>query len=542
MARRRVFLGALIFGVIAGLAFYGAAPAEAGKASKPKKEKRSEGDRYFDKWMNEEVTYIITQEERDVFKKLTTSEEKERFIEAFWGRRASMSPTGENDFKEEHYRRIAYANERYASGIPGWKTDRGRTYIMFGKPDEVESHPSGGSYQRKFYEGGGTTSTFPFEVWRYRHIDGVGDDVEIEFVDKSMSGEYRIAMSPDEKDALLFVPNAGLTESEMMGLSTKAQRPYFNPTADPQGQLHSLRQKDMPFERLAQYVNLQRPPAIKFKDLATAVQTRISYKQVPFQSRLDMIRVNKLQMLVPLTIELRNSDLQFKVEGPTHRGVVNIYGVVKGLTGKVEAEFEDTITADYDARTIEQGRQARSVYQKMLGLRPGLYKLDLVLKDVNSGNITTHEQNINVPKLAETDLGTSSLILATSIKSIKNLISSQKEQFVLGDLKVIPNVAAVFRTNTEMPLYMQIYNVSIDQAKSAPSLTVTYQIFKDDQVVNQIEDTDGKSIEFFSANRVVLVRNLPLSGLGAGDYKVRVVITDNISGKKAAAESTFKIS
>lgn len=541
MARNKAAIVALILCVITGLVFQAASLAAAKKTDKKVKKPKTESDRYFDKWLNEEVTYIITSEERAVFKKLTTAEEKEQFIESFWLRRDPSPGTSENEFKEEHYRRIAFANERYASGIPGWKTDRGRIYIMFGKPDEVESHPSGGSYQRKFWEGGGTTSTFPFEVWRYRHIDGVGDDVEIEFVDKSMSGEYRIALSSDEKDALLFVPNAGLTEAEMMGLSTKADRPYFNPTADPKTPLYTLRQKDMPFERLAQYVNLQRPPAIKFKDLQAAITTRVIYKQVPFQSRLDMIRINAQNTLVPLTIEIPNNDLQFKVEGPSHRGVVNIYGAVTSLNGRIAAEFEDTITADYNDRTIQQGRLQRSIYQKMLSLRPGLYKLDLVIKDINSGNMTTHVQGFTVPKLEDADLGTSSLILARNIKSIKNLISSQKEQFVIGDLKVIPNVEAVYPPNSEMPVYMQAYNVGIDQAKSAPALTVEYTISKGNEVVKKMEDKEGKSIEFFSANRVVIVKNLALSDLGPGDYKVRVVITDNITGKKAGAESNFKI-
>ncbi|MBI1747159.1 MAG: GWxTD domain-containing protein [Acidobacteria bacterium] len=542
MALRNCLIRGLIFALIATLGYNFPEMAAAGKTGKVKKEKRTESDRYFDKWLNEEITYIITPDEKDVFKKLTTNDEKERFIENFWMRRAPSQGTSENEFKEEHYRRITYANERFASGIPGWKTDRGRIYITFGKPDEIESHPSGGSYQRKFYEGGGSTSTFPFEVWRYRHIDGVGDDVEIEFVDKSMSGEYRIALSPDEKDALLFVPNAGLTESEMMGMTTKAQRPYFNPTADPQTQLYSLRQKDMPFERLAQYVNLQRPPAIKFKDLQAAVTARISFKQLPFLSRIDMIRVNSQQTLVPFTIELRNSDLQFKVEGTTHRGIVNIYGAVKGLTGRIEAEFEDTITADYDARTIEQGRQTKSVYQKMLSLRPGRYRLDLVIKDVNSGNTTTDEQLILVPKLAETDLGASSVILASSIKSIRNLISSQKEQFVIGDLKVIPNVSANFLPNSDLPVYMQVYNMSIDQSKSAPVMAIEYSILQGSRVVKKIEDREGKSIEFFSASRVVVVKALPLTDLGSGEYRLRIVVTDNITGKKVETESNFKIS
>ena len=160
-------------------------------------------------WIDKDVAYIITSEEKKAFFKLKTDEEREQFIEAFWRRRDPDPDTEENEYREEYYERIAYANEHFASGIPGWKTDRGRIYITFGKADSVESHPSGGQYDRPSYEGGGSTSTYPFEIWFYRYIEGVGSGIEIEFVDPTGTGEYRIARSPNEKDALLFVPGAG---------------------------------------------------------------------------------------------------------------------------------------------------------------------------------------------------------------------------------------------------------------------------------------------------------------------------------------------
>ena len=102
----------------------------------------------YKKWLEEEVPYIISDEERTAFLQLQTNEEREQFIEAFWQRRDPTPDTVENEFKEEHYRRIAYANERFASGIPGWRTDRGRIYIIWGPPDEIEAHPTGGMYDR----------------------------------------------------------------------------------------------------------------------------------------------------------------------------------------------------------------------------------------------------------------------------------------------------------------------------------------------------------------------------------------------------------
>src|SRR5438477_3447212 len=185
---------------------------------------RKELETPYKKWLNEDVVYIISDEARQAWNRLATDEEREQFIEQFWLRREPTPDTVENEFKEEHYRRIAYANEHYASGAPGWKMDRGRIYITFGPPDEIESHPSGGTYERPTAEGGGETTTFPFEDWRYRYIEGIGNDVNIEFVDTTMTGEYRMTMDPSEKDALLYVPGVGLTQAEQMGLSSKTAR------------------------------------------------------------------------------------------------------------------------------------------------------------------------------------------------------------------------------------------------------------------------------------------------------------------------------
>src|SRR5256885_9003695 len=199
-------------------------PADEKQRKKNARALKQELSKPYKKWLDEDVSYIITDEERAAFKQLPNDEERDNFIEAFWQRRDPTPDTEENEFKEEHYQRIAYANEHFAAGVPGWRTDRGRIYIVFGKPDEIDSHPSGGSYQRPMEEGGGETSTFPFEDWRYRYIEGIGQEVMIEFVDPCMCGEYHMTMDRSEKDALLYTPNGGLTLQEQLGRSNKLDR------------------------------------------------------------------------------------------------------------------------------------------------------------------------------------------------------------------------------------------------------------------------------------------------------------------------------
>lgn len=517
--------------------------ALAQKGAKDKKGAKEQLEDYFKKWLHEDVLYVITPEEADVFKKLSSVEEKENFIEQFWARRNPDSRTSINEFKEEHYRRIAYANERFSSGIPGWKTDRGRIYIMYGQPAQIESHPSGGTYEREIYEGGGTTSTYPFERWRYRHIDGIGDDIEIEFVDKSFSGEYKMALSPDEKDALLYVPGAGLTMSETLGLRNKEDRAAFNPSKynDPSYQaMEGMRAKDAPFARLEQYFSLQRPPQIRFDDLKQVVETNISYQMFPFRYAYDLIRLSSDQYLVPINLEISNKDLTFKEieNGSTATG--NIYGKVTGLGGKLIQEFDDVVSVDTASTTIEQEKKGKSVYQKMLLMKPGLYKLDLVVKDLHSGKIGVIQSRISVPNVTDTSkLTTSTLIVARTIRQVN--APKALEQFILGDLKVIPNVDRELRPEESLHVYLQVYNVAVDQKELKPKVGVTYEVIHGDKVIKQINDDEGASVEFFSGQRIVLVRSIPIAELKEGSYRVRVTAKDKIGNKEVVSEAPFHI-
>ncbi len=518
------------------------------KQGKPKQEKsdiealkKEEGEDYYKKWLNEDVKYIISPDEKAVFQKLTSTEEKEQFIEQFWYRRDPDPMTPTNEFKEEHYRRIAYANERFASGIPGWMTDRGRIYIIHGQPAEIESHPSGGSYERPMYEGGGTTSTFPFEIWRYRHIDNIGEDVELEFVDPSMSGEYRLALNPEEKDALLHVPGAGLTLAEEMGLASKADRPYFNPGNRENYPMMQLRAKDNPFERYETYTMVQRPQEIKYKDLKEVVSINIDYKPLPFELRQDYIRLNDQQVIVPISLEVQNKDLTFKEENGVQNAKLAVYGIITSITNRVIMEFDDDILASYQPENLPQGLVARSVYQKIVTLDKKMrYKLDLVVKDINSGHTGVKRIAIVPPMYDEKKLSVSSIILSDYIHQLPQ-VPKVDEMFVLGDVKIRPSLKKVFTKDRPLGVYLQLYNVGLDQANLAPALAISYKIIKDGQTVVEVKEESGESVQYFSGQRVVLIKNLPIKELEPGRYSVSVDIKDLISNQTIAAQDNFQV-
>src|ERR1700723_4469722 len=425
----------------------------AKQKAKSDKDLFKELDSQYKKWLNEDVIYIISPEERSAFLHLATNEEREQFIEQFWQRRNPDPDSADNTFKEEHYRRIAYTNEHYSSGIPGWKTDRGRIYIMWGAPDEIQSHPAGGSYNRPAEEGGGETSTYPFEDWRYRYLEGIGENVELEFVDPTMSGEYKLTTDPSEKDALLMVPGAGLTQMEAMGMSSKTAR--FNNTdgthdAQSMGMTPETMQE---FSRLELYAKIQQAPPVKFKDLEAVVSSRLVRDQVKFQYRTDFLRITSDTVLVPITIQIPTRQLSFQQKNGVESANVNLFCRVTSLSGRIVNTFEDTVRRDVPSSLLQQSLATASIYQKAIPLSPGLYRLDIVLKDTNNGNVGVVKARLAVPRFEDDSLSTSSLILADEIKRV-SAHDIGLGQFVLGDVKVRPRIDSSFVASDEMGVFL----------------------------------------------------------------------------------------
>src|SRR4026209_1252411 len=384
-------------------------------SNKPRNVKPELKKAYKD-WLDKDVTYIITDEERKAFKKLATDDERERFIEEFWRRRDPDPDTDENELKEEYYERIAYANEHFSSGVAGWKTGRGRSWIMYGKPDERETHPMGGSYERPSWEGGGSTTTYPFEIWFYRYLAGVGSGIEIEFVDPTGSGEYRIARNPNEKDALLMIPGAGLTLSEQLGLSNKADRISGIGGV---GSSNYQREQDSPFSRLQLLADLNRPPQVKFNDLATAVNTGVVEENpLNFDLRIDFFRQSDERVITAFTIQAENEDLVFSDSGGLQQARINIFGRITSVAGHRAGIFEDPVITTSTIQELSEAKDGKSAYQKAVPLAPGTYKVDVIVGDVTSGATGVKHIGFTVPRYDPQKLSTSTLVLASKFEAL----------------------------------------------------------------------------------------------------------------------------
>lgn len=499
----------------------------------------------YKKWIDEDVRWIITDEELSAFKKLSNNIERDQFIEQFWLRRDPTPDTEENEFKEEHYRRVQYANDHFAAGIPGWKTDRGRIWIMYGKPDSTDSHPMGGPYQRPAEEGGGQTETYPFEVWRYRYIEGIGQEIEIEFVDECSCGAYEMTIDRSKKDALLHVPNAGLTDMESMGMANKADR--FRGGMESLGQgFFNQNNESKEFDRLETFAKLNRAPDVKYSELkGELVSHRIRTNPLPFDVRVDFIKQDANTVLVPVTVQVPLRTLTWANKDGIQRAVVNVYGQMTTLSGKIVQTFEDSLRKDIPAELLERELSSTSLYWHAMPMRPGLYRLDVVLKDVNGDKVGIFSRSYTVPDYRnEEKLASSTLILADFMAQVPtNEIGTGN--FVIGANKVRPRVQpsdgkpASFKKEERVNLWMQVYNLGLDEKTKRPSATVEYEVINtatNQHVLNLTETT----AQMGNVGEQVTLAKI-LAKLDPGVYQVTIKVSDQVSKQTISPTAKFAV-
>ncbi len=500
-------------------------------------------------WLNQDVVYIITDQERKAFLSLSNDEERDAFIQAFWRRRNPDPDSPENTAREEHYRRIAYANEHFAAGEPGWKTDRGRIYIEWGAPDSIDSHPSGGLYDRPMDEGGGTTTTFPFEVWHYRYLPGIGENVNIEFVDTCQCGDYHFTLDPSEKDALLHVPGAGLTDWEMENHKDKTDRfkcagvGYCG--GGPEGDIAQGKE----FDRIEMAAKLFAPPPEQFKDLdAFTVEHRLLPGPVlPFDVRTDFVKVTDDMDMVPITLQFNNKDITFVTKDGVSKGELSILGKFTTLTDTTVQTFEDEVSIEQPSELLQNELARKSIYWKAIPLPPGLYRLDIIVKDVNNpDHMGIYGRGIEVPAFPDEKLGTSSLILADEMYPVPSRDIGGGD-FVIGDMFVRPRVAdgytnpVSFKRNQNLSFWMQVYNLGINQTTRSNSAMVTYEITdatNGDVILKQ--EVPSKDLGAHS-DELTVDKTLPMAGLQPGKYKVTIKVDDEILKQEIAQSAPFVV-
>jgi len=500
----------------------------------------------YKKWLDEDVRWIITDQEAKTFKSLSNDEERDSFIEQFWQRRNPNPDSNDNEYRDEYYQRIAYANEHFAAGEPGWRTDRGHIYIAYGKADSVESHPSGGSYERPQEEGGGETSTFPFEVWHYRYLEGIGDNIDIEFVDTCMCGEYHATIDRSEKDALKHVPGAGLTQYEELGQAKKADR--FSGGGLEQlgaGPLSSSQQSKQ-FDRLDTFAKLFAPPPVKFADLDDFLASSKVLSGPPFlfDVRTDYVKLTNETVMVPVTLQIRNGDITYSTKEGDSVGTVNILGRVSTITHRIVYTFEDTVKVETPSDLLQRTKNNMSVYWNAIPLPPGRYKLEIAIKDVNNPDHKgAWRRSVDVPEFDDDRLASSSLILAGEMERVPSK-DVGTGSFVIGNTKVVPRVPPTFSAPVtfhraqNLNFWMQVYNLGIGENKRNDA-TIEYQVLNTATNKQVLELQESASKLNPNADQLTLEKTMPLAGLEPGKYQVTIKVNDGILKQQIDQSAPF---
>ncbi len=514
---------------------------EKQRRSSAKAELRGE----YKQWLNQDVRWIITDEEAKAFKSLANDEERDQFIEQFWLRRNPNPESPENEFRDEHYARIAYSNEHFAAGKPGWLTDRGHIYIAFGKPDSIDSHPSGGNYERPMEEGGGSTSTFPFEIWHYRYLASVGDNIDIEFVDTCMCGDFHATIDRSEKDALKYTPGAGATMYEQLGMAKRQDR--F------QGGLESLgngpmasQQQAKQFDRLERYAKLMAPPPVKFADLDAFLTSSKILTGPPFlfDVRTDYVKLTNDTVMVPLTLQIRTGDITYNTKDGDSVGTVNILGRVSNINHRVIQTFEDTVKVETPSDLLAQTKNGVRVYWKALPLPPGRYKVEIAIKDVNNpDHIGTWRRSVDVPKFDDDNLASSSLILADQMERVPSK-DVGTGNFVIGNTKIRPRVPptvstpVTFHQGQNLNFWMQVYNLKIGENQKNDAM-INYEIVDTatNKQILQMQESAAKLNA--NADQLTLEKTMPLASLQPGRYQVTIKVNDGVSKQQIAESAPF---
>ena len=508
---------------------------------KPAQLQKEEQLDYFKKWLEEDVVYIITPEEKEVLTSLTTEEEKEHFVEQFWRRRDSDPRTALNEFKEEHYRRIAYANDRFHWGKAGWRTDRGRVYIMFGPPDGQKTNAGGSTYYRPAEEGGGSTITYPFEVWFYRHLPGIGSGIEVEFVDPTLTGEFRLALSSQEKDALLLMPGmGGETHWEQEGLQTRGERVRSMDLLRPTGLRQGAIPLRSPFETVERYFQLTHRRGIPGSKLKEIVTLQLSYQTLPYRHRLDTHWISEALSLSSLTLFIRKQDLTFTPwANDLLRAKVTVYGQVETLSQEVVFTFEDELTSDIERSMEVREREKIFHYQKRIPLRPGRYKLTLVVKDSESGHMGTSRILLVAEGTGE-EFGASNVIVFDRVFFTDGQPDLTQPFNYLGGVKLYPSVDNAFSKERPLYAYLEVYNPAEDQSSGSPDVMLKYAIRPEDS--EQVSFTDiSKRTGASYGNRLVVVQPISLRDLEPGRYELEFRAEDLIGGKTIARTTQLEV-
>jgi len=291
------------------------------------------------------------------------------------------------------------------------------------------------------------------------------------------------------------------------------------------------------FEAQDRFFRVQRPPE-RLQALAELVNAHIVHNDIHMDYRTDFLRVTSGTVLVPVTVQIPNRDLSFQSKQGVHSAVLNLYGRITTPAGVVVQTFEDLISRDFPDSLFQSSLNLSSIYQKSVPLRSGLYRLDLVIRDTLSGSLGVFNTALRVPHFEDDKLDASSLILADQIENVPTS-QTGTGQFVLNSYKVRPRLSQEFLSNDKLGIFLQLYNLKLDEASHKTNASVVYRIIKDQHEIWRLVETPDHLHQ--GGEQLTIERLIPVSSLAPGRYSIEVTAIDMLTNDTVIRAADFTV-
>ncbi len=487
-------------------------------------------ERYL-QWLNEEVIYIITPSEREVFLKLKTDRERDFFQEAFWKHRNPTPGAAENGFKTEHYRRLNYAKAYYgrSSPVPGWQTDRGRIYIILGEPRDIERFT-------------GEAEIYNAEVWFYQDLTpfGLPPGFNLMFFQRGGTGDY-VLYSPvhDGPQALLPAYFGDPTNSVQAYKKLRQIQPNLAHVA-----ISLIPGESAPYSRpsLASEIliqNIFNVPRRRFNDayaekfllFKDIVEVDYSANYVDSDSLVAVLKDPSGLYFVNYLLELKKLSIAIDRDAAFTRLIID--GNVTDSQGRSIFQFENSIPLKLTEDELKNVTYNPFDIQGMFPLIPGRYQLSILLKNEVSKEFTSMERAIAVPE-AESGPGIGPLLLG--FRTTSDIPGAEKATkltpFKFGTRRVYCQPRAMFLPTDKMFLAFQVLGLDPGVGQRG---RLKYEILKEEETVFSVE----KKLSDYP-DTLNIVEEFSMEKYLPADYRTRVSLMDG-SRVLGASEEGFAV-
>jgi GWxTD domain-containing protein len=463
-------------------------------------------------WLEEEVVYIITATEREVFRELTTDRERDLFIESFWRHRDPSQGTEKNEFREEHARRIAYANKRFlGAGKPGWKTDRGKVYIILGPP-------------RTQHEYLGLSSIYPAEVWSYQGIaiPGLPQEFDLLFFQRNGLGDFVLYQPGGDGPWSLLPGYRGdvgdyLAAYERLSLIEPALA-RTSISLIPNESVHSF--PSLMSSALLQNLDSAATRKVedlwarKFRDYRSLVDVEYTANYIDSGSLLQVIQDGSGVPFVHFSMQ--PGAISVAEEGDSVTTGLSFNGILTDLQGRTVFQFEKTVPLRFSKEQFGKLRQRPFAFADVFPIVPGEYKLSVLMKNSVSKEFSTLEATVKYPAAFPAPR-LSPLFLAFNAVRTSSPASGPRP-FVVRDFQIYGDPESTFMTQDTLHLFVQVLGLG-PELKARGSLRF-------------VIEKDGKEIEAkpqaMAGNPDALnfLEVFPLAKHVPGYYRAGVVLVD----------------